>query len=200
MLCLTADGLQEVQMSKVCVFVAMACLLLLEPASANEPLAHEVKVVPYSKNGEPTGCSIEYRMAFIDEVTTTPPSPLFVIGTLGWMNGRNNKPVGILKIKAAVPQGPTSAPVKVGGGSVRVGSTFYRVDTTVECDEPGSFCGAFGMDKAMDLMAAVHDGSTFINVLRAGSGRDLPVRMPLNIEQSAQLGSCLQLWLKKLAR
>lgn len=176
---------------------ALALLIPLNVATANDPVAHEVTVVPYSKNGQPTGCAIEYKMALIDEVTATPPSTLFAVGTLGWMEDRNGMPVGILKVKATAPQGSS---VQLAGGSVRVGPTFYQVDTTFKCDEPGNFCGGFGSQKAMTLMTAVHDGAIFINMLRAGSDRDLPARLPFSIADSSELGSCMQPWIRKLMR
>jgi hypothetical protein len=179
---------------------ALACLFTLDVATANDPVAHEVKVVPYSKNGQPTGCAIEYKMALIDEVTATPPSPLVTVGTLGWMEGRNGMPVGILKIKATVPQGPSTVSVKLSGGSVRVGQNFYQADSAIRCDEPASFCGAFSTEKAMTLMTVVHDGPIFINVLREGSERDFPVMLPFSIENSGELGECMQPWIQKLMR
>ncbi len=197
---LPTDNRHRGETMKTTAAAILACLLTLNGAAANDPVAHDVKIVPYSKNGEQTGCAIEYRMAFIDEVTATLPSPLFAVGTLGWMESRDGMPFGILKIKATIPQGSSTVPVKVTGGSVRVGQSFYQVDTTIRCEESGSFCGAFSTDKAMSLMTAVLEGATFINVLRAGSSRDLPVRMPFSISNSAELGSCMKPWLEKLAR
>ena len=177
-------------------FGMLVALGLGVATAAAQELPSEAVVSSITKAGVTEGCSVQYTAVARDHIYKS-GSPIGITGSLSWML-HPQMGIGVM-IKLITADIDKRAPnslltFKVTHGFIRINTKVVQVEQRYDCDQPTGFCGAVGMEKAMDTYLAYANGgeSVSFGFNRATAGMDVVVPVPtLSLEQGNQLNECM---------
>lgn len=176
-------------------WIVLAALSFTSTAAEAQDLPNEAEVNSITKGGVPEGCSVQYTTMTRDHVYKS-GAVVGISGSLAWLL-HPKMGLGLsLKLIAAdlALETPNSLrPFKVEHGFVTVNGNVLQVEQRYSCDQATGFCGAVGLDKAIEVSTAYANGNETVSFgfNRTPNGLDVvaPVTR-LTAEQGAQLAQC----------
>lgn len=180
-------------MRKTSLIVALA----LKAATAEaQDMPSEAVVSPITKAGIAEGCSVQYTAVSRDHVYKA-GAPIGISGSLAWMLNPKAGVAIMFKLIAADIDGTASTPLhpfRVVHAFARINDKVVQVGQTYSCDQPTGFCGASGIETAMETYDAFAKGGEIVSfgLNRTADGMDVLVPVPsLNLDQNNQFNVCM---------
>jgi hypothetical protein len=175
---------------------SLVAFALSAAVATAEEMPSEAVVSPITKAGVSEGCSVQYTAVSRDHIYMA-GAPIGISGSLAWvLHPKAGIGLAMKLIAADIDErNPNSLrPFQVAHGFVRVNDKVVQVETRYACDQPTGFCGAIGMDKAMQIFEHFAKGGEVISfgLNRTKDGMDVDISVPtLNSDQSNKLNTCM---------